>query len=60
MTEPKSLMQLAGLPLDPSRFENSALILIDAAFTAWVSDDARVSGKARVSDNAWVSEGSKV
>jgi nicotinamidase-related amidase len=29
MTEPKSLMQLAGLPLDPSRFEESALILID-------------------------------
>jgi nicotinamidase-related amidase len=30
MTEPKSLMQLAELPLDPSRFENAALILIDA------------------------------
>ena len=30
MSEPKSLMQLAGLPLDPSRFENSALVLIDA------------------------------
>jgi nicotinamidase-related amidase len=30
MTEPKSLMQLSGLPLDPSRFENSALIVIDA------------------------------
>jgi nicotinamidase-related amidase len=29
MTEPKSLMQLAGLPLDPSRFEDSALVLID-------------------------------
>ncbi len=29
MSEPKSLMQLAGLPLDPSRFEDSALILID-------------------------------
>ena len=29
MSEPKSLMQLAGLPLAPSRFEDSALILID-------------------------------
>jgi nicotinamidase-related amidase len=29
MPEPKSLLQLAGLPLDASRFEDSALILID-------------------------------
>jgi nicotinamidase-related amidase len=58
MSEPKSLMQLAGLPLDPSRFDDSALILIDCqrAYTegALVLDHvvAAVAEAAKVLDLA--------